>query len=98
MNAPRKSVARANSALRDLRRADQSREGASPSWQIPYTAWCWRNPRNSKWPISKTGSATSTAPIGDFVHTITFDNGKEFAAHQDIAHACLLYTSDAADE
>ena len=26
-------------------------------------------------------------PISDFVHTITFDNGKEFAAHQDIAHA-----------
>jgi IS30 family transposase len=26
-------------------------------------------------------------PIGDFVHAITFDNGKEFAAHQDIAHA-----------
>ena len=26
-------------------------------------------------------------PIGDFVHTITFDNGKEFAAHEDIAHA-----------
>ena len=26
-------------------------------------------------------------PIGDFVHTITFDNGKEFAAHQDIAQA-----------
>ena len=26
-------------------------------------------------------------PIGDFVHNITFDNGKEFAAHQDIAHA-----------
>ena len=26
-------------------------------------------------------------PIGDFVHTITFDNGKEFAAHLDIAHA-----------
>ena len=26
-------------------------------------------------------------PIGEFVHTITFDNGKEFAAHQDIAHA-----------
>ena len=25
-------------------------------------------------------------PIGDFVHTIAFDNGKEFAAHQDIAH------------
>ena len=26
-------------------------------------------------------------PIGNFVHTITFDNGKEFAAHQGIAHA-----------
>ena len=26
-------------------------------------------------------------PIGEFVHTITFDNGKEFAADQDIAHA-----------
>jgi IS30 family transposase len=26
-------------------------------------------------------------PFGNFVHTITFDNGKEFAAHQDIAHA-----------
>src|SRR5208283_3535172 len=26
-------------------------------------------------------------PIGNFVHTITFDNGKEFAAHQDIADA-----------
>ena len=26
-------------------------------------------------------------PIGNFVHTITFNNGKEFAAHQDIAHA-----------
>jgi IS30 family transposase len=26
-------------------------------------------------------------PIDNFVHTITFDNGKEFAAHQDIAHA-----------
>ena len=26
-------------------------------------------------------------PIGNFVHTITFDDGKEFAAHQDIAHA-----------
>ena len=26
-------------------------------------------------------------PIGNFVHTITFDNRKEFAAHQDIAHA-----------
>ena len=27
-------------------------------------------------------------PIGDFVHSITFDNGKEFAAHQDIAGLC----------
>jgi hypothetical protein len=26
-------------------------------------------------------------PIADFVHTIAFDNGKEFAAHQDITHA-----------
>jgi len=26
-------------------------------------------------------------PINNFVYTITFDNGKEFAAHQDIAHA-----------
>lgn len=26
-------------------------------------------------------------PIDNFVHTITFDNGKEFAAHQDIAQA-----------
>ena len=26
-------------------------------------------------------------PIGDFVHTITFDNGKEFAAHQDIRYS-----------
>jgi transposase, IS30 family len=40
-----------------------------------------------------TSVATSKAavrrlrPIDDFVHTITFDNGKEFAAHQDIAVA-----------
>jgi IS30 family transposase len=26
-------------------------------------------------------------PIADFVHTITFDNGKEFATHQDITDA-----------
>jgi hypothetical protein len=26
-------------------------------------------------------------PIADFVHTITFDNGKEFATHRDITHA-----------
>jgi IS30 family transposase len=29
----------------------------------------------------------AVAILRDFVHTITFDNGKEFAAHQDIAHA-----------
>ncbi len=40
-----------------------------------------------------TSVATSNAavrrlkPIDNFVHTITFDNGKEFAAHQDIALA-----------
>ena len=31
-------------------------------------------------------------PIGDFVHTITFDNGKEFAAHQDTAHKIFFAT------
>ena len=31
--------------------------------------------------------AESLSCIGDFVHTITFNNAKEFAAHQDIAHA-----------
>jgi transposase, IS30 family len=42
------------------------------------------------WRESSRGRAPSRRrlkPIGDFVHTITFDNGKEFAAHQDIAHA-----------
>jgi IS30 family transposase len=47
--------------------------------------------------IAKLPRATSVAtskaavrrlrPIDNFVHTITFDNGKEFAAHQDIAAA-----------
>jgi len=43
--------------------------------------------------ISKPARATQRAtvrrlkPINNFVHTITFDNGMEFAAHQDIAHA-----------
>ena len=32
-------------------------------------------------------SCVASSLSGDFVHTITFDNGKEFAAHQDIAHA-----------
>ena len=46
----------------------------------------------SKLPRS-TARATRAAtvrrlkPVSDFVHTITFDNGKEFAAHQDIARA-----------
>jgi IS30 family transposase len=46
----------------------------------------------SKLPRS-TARATQRATVGrlksidNFVHTITFDNGKEFAAHQDIAHA-----------
>jgi IS30 family transposase len=30
-------------------------------------------------------------PIGNFVHAITFDNGKEFTAHQDIAHAAKIF-------
>ncbi len=40
-----------------------------------------------------TASATRAAavrrlrPVGDLVHTITFDNGKEFAGHQSIAKA-----------
>ena len=34
---------------------------------------------------SQARQAIRSKPIGDFVHTITFDNGKEFAAHQDIA-------------
>jgi IS30 family transposase len=43
--------------------------------------------------LRSTARATQRAtvrrlkPIGNFVHTITFDNGKEFAAHQGIAHA-----------
>jgi IS30 family transposase len=47
--------------------------------------------------IAKLPRATSVAtskaavrrlrPVDGFVHTITFDNGKEFAAHQDIASA-----------
>ena len=36
---------------------------------------------------TQRAAARRLKPIGDFVHTITFDNGKEFAAHQDIAHA-----------
>ncbi|MFZ1152923.1 MAG: hypothetical protein WAR76_24855 [Xanthobacteraceae bacterium] len=34
---------------------------------------------------TQKAAARRLKPIGDFVHTITFDNGKEFAAHQDIA-------------
>ena len=58
-------------------------------------SWPARSPQLSK--IIKLPRATARATqkaavrrlktIGNFVHTITFDNGKEFAAHQDIAHA-----------
>ena len=37
--------------------------------------------------VTQKAAVRRLQPIGDFVHTITFDNGKEFAAHQDIAHA-----------
>jgi len=43
--------------------------------------------RRSTARATKTATVRRLKPIGDFVHTITFDNGKEFAAHQDIAHA-----------
>jgi IS30 family transposase len=36
---------------------------------------------------TKNSTVRRLKPIGDFVHTITFDNGKEFTAHQDIATA-----------
>lgn len=36
---------------------------------------------------TKTATVRRLKPIDHFVHTITFDNGKEFAAHQDIAVA-----------
>lgn len=36
---------------------------------------------------TKTATVRRLKPIHDFVHTITFDNGKEFAAHQGIAVA-----------
>ena len=36
---------------------------------------------------TKNSTVRRLKPIGDFVHTITFDNGKEFAAHQSIATA-----------
>jgi transposase, IS30 family len=37
--------------------------------------------------ITRRAAVRKLKPVGDFVHTITFDNGKEFAAHQDIACA-----------
>jgi transposase, IS30 family len=37
--------------------------------------------------ITRRAAVRKLKPVGDFVHTITFDNGKEFAAHQDIASA-----------
>ena len=43
-----------------------------------------KSPRATARATQKT-AVRRLKPIGDFVHTITFDNGKEFAAHQDIA-------------
>jgi transposase, IS30 family len=37
--------------------------------------------------ITGRAAVRKLKPVGDFVHTITFDNGKEFAGHQDIACA-----------
>jgi hypothetical protein len=36
---------------------------------------------------TQKAAARRLKPIADFVHTITFDYGKEFATHQDITHA-----------
>lgn len=37
--------------------------------------------------ITRRAAVRKLRPVNDFVHTITFDNGKEFAAHRDIACA-----------
>jgi transposase, IS30 family len=37
--------------------------------------------------ITRRAAVRKLRSVGDFVHTITFDNGKEFAGHQDIACA-----------
>jgi transposase, IS30 family len=37
--------------------------------------------------ITRRAAVRKLRPVGDFVHTITFDNGKEFAGHQEIACA-----------
>jgi transposase, IS30 family len=37
--------------------------------------------------ITRRAAVRKHRSVGDFVHTITFDNGKEFAGHQDIACA-----------
>jgi transposase, IS30 family len=37
--------------------------------------------------VTSKAAVRRLKPIDDFVHTITFDNGKEFAGHQDIAAA-----------
>ena len=57
----------------------------------------WSSAKTKLTKIAKLPRATARAtqkaavrrlkPIADFVHTITFDNGKEFATHQDITHA-----------
>jgi len=38
-------------------------------------------------PITRRAAVRKLRSVGDSVHTITFDNGKEFAGHQDIACA-----------
>jgi transposase, IS30 family len=37
--------------------------------------------------ITRSAAVRKLRPVSDFVHTITFDNGKEFAGHRDIACA-----------
>ena len=54
--------------------------GGNLTGQNHQVAACAR-PRNTE------GSRASPQAYRQLVHTITFDNGKEFAAHQDIAHA-----------
>ena len=67
-------------------------KGSERADQLPTPGLKTRLAKITKLPRA-TARATQKAavrrlqPIGDFVHTITFDNGKEFAAHQDIAHA-----------
>ena len=66
----------------DTKAACSRWSSAKPNW--PKSSSCRARP-----PTQRRGQSCVACPshIGDFVHTITFDNGKEFAAHQDIAHA-----------